>query len=234
MPNRRIALIVADEANRALYLAHLTRHPGFELEPHVSVTTFAQQAAGKAYCGIVADIGTLIRSQSEEKRFFADLCQSFPILRVRPGPDPGSLSGLVEGKNLGRLSGPELVERFLGEVCAAWTPRGVRTRSRRQLVISAEEFRLPPPGGQDGRRVSLGDLSLGGCFVITPHPGQEGERRWLTLPDRPDLTALEVAIKWVIPWGQPTQHLPGYGGRFQSISETQRLIVAELVARGSA
>lgn len=216
----RIVLIARPEAERDFYLSFLAPfHDEVEVEWYEGVTAFRRECSTKAYVGFIVELRTLIKSTNIEKVFFSKVGESFPVLRVRSGPEPGQFSGLMEGGPLRDLNGPELLERFIRTVCLKTMPRGIRGSDRLNVVLSVLLHDVP--NAEKPIRAIVHNISETGCFVVSPEDFHSGDIIGIEIRELSDRTAIPSEICWVQPWGQDLRNFPGFGARYLHMTPEQ-------------
>jgi hypothetical protein len=216
-----IVLIANNDADLEFFRKSLEAFEFVQVKEFLSLNDFRENCGNDLYSGFLVDIRTLIRSSSSEKRFFAMLLEVFPVMRVTRKPGTGDFSGLVESKDLGKYRGQALLDAFIQDWCLLNPPREIRVSSRNTIYLSGmisfgDEF------SQDqSARVTIENISDGGCFVVTNHDGINHDKLWLVITELRDQTPIECHVKWRKPWGVTTRYLPGIGVAFGGLSKMQ-------------
>lgn len=215
----RLAIIALEENEREFYEDLLSGYSDLIPESFSTIPQFKVECTGKDYSGIVVDNRTLIRSTMEDRDFFSQLCEGFPVMRISRSSDRTSISCLVEGKQLVDLKGRQLLDHFINRECREVIAHQVRISQRKKVFFNTY---LQTSGSDEPLRTNLWDISEGGCFVITTdNQRKEGEEVTITIHDLNDKTPIQGEIKWLKSWGSDAHKLPGYGLEFKEISDSQ-------------
>lgn len=224
-----IAIVARAEVDRRAYEALLRGH-GAEARLYESLADLKRRAGNARYRGVLIDLKAIIGCSQEERGLLREMDESFPVLRVQRQAG-GRLSGIF-GAHHGE--GEEVLVRFLGEIRARFMPRGLRENRRRLLSLSVL---VAEPGGQTPSvHACTQDASERGLFLVLPEVGSDGSLRrapgdpvYLSVPDLGDATPIEAVVRWGLPWGTSTRHVPGYGLEFAQIGEIQESRLCELL-----
>lgn len=216
-----IVLIANDDADLEFFRESLKIFDFVQLKEYGSLSDFRESCGNDLFSGFLVDIRTLIRSSSSEKRFFAMLLEAFPVMRVTRKPGSGEFSGLVESKDLGKYRGQALLEAFIQEWCLLNPPREIRVSSRNTIYLSGMISFGDAFEAEQATRVTIENISDGGCFVITNYDGLNYDKLWLVITELRDQTPIVGHIKWRKPWGLTSRYLPGLGIAFGGLSKMQ-------------
>ena len=115
MDNKKlnISLIVRDQESSELYNGLLSGFEELHLETYQNIRQFKESSNAKNFEGIIIDVRTLIEAATDEKAFFLQIRDGFPILNVSWAMDKKGLNCFIEGKEEFRLKGVKLLEYFI-------------------------------------------------------------------------------------------------------------------------
>lgn len=229
-----IVLIAAKEADRRFYRKLLSLHDAVDIEVYESFQNLKNNCFEKLYCGFVVDLRTLVQSSKIEKNLFATLLNGFPVMRVNRKRDQDAFAGLVHGVDAASsMRGPDLLKYFISEICLKTPPRGIRTDTRKTVYLSAlltaceaDPHLLAPKPDEQTLKVTLGNVSEGGAFIISNLAVQKNQYVQIIIPAMSDQTPVGAVVKWHKPWKNQSRYLPGFGVAFTAIKPNQ---VEELV-----
>jgi hypothetical protein len=228
---KNIVLIVDNEERQKLYNAPLSNYQNVSIEFFKSAREFRDSISPKKnYSGFIIDLRTLIKSKPEDKRFLYELVESFPVMHISHSQDKKTIKG-----NIGNTSynDKKLFDYFLNDLCPRFSPRGMRTFKRKKLYLNVYLALSQNPCEDELIKANTGDISEGGCFIITPQTiPKDNYRDIYVIPKGlADQRLIACTVKWVLPWGQATRHLPGVGVEFKNLSASQSEEIRALIRK---
>jgi c-di-GMP-binding flagellar brake protein YcgR len=127
----------------------------------------------------------------------------------------------------------KLFDYFLNDLCRRFAPRGMRTFKRKSLYLNVYLALSPGVSGNELIKANTCDISEGGCFVITTQTIPKDNYRDLYIIPKglTDQRQIACTVKWVLPWGQATRHLPGVGVKFKNLGAFQREEIRALIRK---
>jgi Tfp pilus assembly protein PilZ len=219
---KNIVLVVDNEERQKLYNAPLSNYQNVSIEFFKSAREFRDCISPKKnYSGFIIDLRTLIKSKPEDKSFLYELMESFPVMHISHSQDKKTIKG-----NIGNTSynDKKLFDYFLNDLCPRFSPRGMRTFKRKKLYLNVYLALSPDAREDDLIKANTGDISEGGCFIITTQSITKDKSRdiYVIIKELTDPSPIACSVKWVLPWGQATRHLPGVGVEFKNLNPSQK------------
>jgi Tfp pilus assembly protein PilZ len=226
---KNIVLIVDNEERQNLYDAPLTNYQNVSYERFKSAREFRDSISPKKnYSGFIIDLRTLIKTKPGDKSFIYELMESFPVMHISHSLDKKTIKG-----NIGNTSynDKKLFDYFLNDLCPRFSPRGMRTFKRKNLYLNVYLALSPDAPGEELIKANTGDISEGGCFVITTQtiPKDNSRDIYVIPKELADQSPIACTVKWVLPWGHATRHLPGVGVEFKDLGASQREEIRALI-----
>ena len=163
-----VALIASSEEDRHFFKRRLSSFSGLACQFFSSIRQFKSQCPGTRYSCLMIEIKTLFKSTPSEKRFFNFLLDQFSVMRVRVNSDKSDFSGFVENMELTGLSGDQVLDLFLRDLCGRQAPRGIRMEGRTSVHLSVYLDFTDTTGQARRIKATTLDVSEGGCFIVTP------------------------------------------------------------------
>ncbi|MGD2089234.1 MAG: PilZ domain-containing protein [Candidatus Aminicenantes bacterium] len=228
---KNIVLIVDNEERKSLYNASLTNYKNVSIERFKSASEFRDSIyQEKNYSGFIIDLRTLIRTKPGDKSFLYELTESFPVMHISHSLDKKTIKGNI-GNN--SYNDKKLFDYFFNDLCPRFSPRGLRAFKRKNLYLNVYLALSPDASGDELIKANTSDISEGGCFVITPHaiPKDNSRDIYVIPKGLADQCPITCTVKWVLPWGLATRHLPGVGVAFKNLSESQREEIRSLIRK---
>jgi hypothetical protein len=217
---KNIAVIVNNDDNLNFYLSYLKKYLGFRFRVYASAEDLLNESQQRnRYCGVIVDIRTMLKAAPGEKEILNELIDSFPAVRISRSPNKKGVTGNIRDKN---LQDHALFDYFLNDLCLHFHPRGVRTKKRKRLFLNVSLDFFNPNDSQLPVKANTVDVSEEGSFILGTMEVQKGEKIQLVINELDDQTPIQCTIKWIMPWGQSHNHLPGFGTRFDSMTHQQR------------
>ncbi len=217
---KKLVLICSHEESLDLYKSQLAPYKNIRLESYRTGRDFLDTTSkNKSYCGFMVDLRTILKGSPEDKDFFYELLNSFPVMRISHSKDKKTIKGNFRSKN---YLGKEVYDYFLNDICAHFEPRGIRTTSRRHVFLNLL-LRFPNRGAESYPvKTNTVDVSESGLFIVDPRPPKKHEPFRVVINELSDSTAIEGTVRWVLPWGESIRHLPGFGCDLKSIKPQQK------------
>jgi len=147
------------------------------------------------------------------------LIESFPVIRITHTPDRKVIKGNIRDKN---IQGKELFDYFVDEACHRFSPRGIRSKKRKNLFLNAQVEIEKKNSQKEIFKTNTLNVSEEGLFIISTLEVNEGDVFNLIISEFSDKQPIQCIVKWIQPWGSTAKKLPGFGGAFASISPTQQ------------
>jgi PilZ domain len=224
--HKSIAVIVGDDENRSLYFSYFKEYPIFRFRHFFSAAELMKETEkNHRYCGIIVDLRTILKESPKDKEILNELIDSFPSIRIARSPDKQGVIGNIRDKN---LQDKALFDYFLNDLCQHFLPRGIRTQKRKSLFlnVSLDFFKIKdshaPTNKNDPIKANSVDVSEEGSFILGTMDVKKDEKLQLVITELKDQTPIKCTIKWIMPWGQSHNHLPGFGASFDSMTQNQR------------
>lgn len=228
---KNIVLIVDNEERQNLYDAPLSNYQNISIERFKSAREFRHSISQKKnYSGFIIDLRTLIKTRPGDKSFLYELMESFPVMHISHSLDKKTIKGNI-GNN--SYNDKKLFDYFINDLCPRFSPRGMRTFRRKNLYLNVHLALSPDACEEDLIKANTSDISEGGCFVITQHSlPKDNFRDIFVIPlEMVDQRPIVCNVKWILPWGQATRHLPGVGVEFKDLSALQREEIRTLIRK---
>jgi len=228
---KNIVLIVDDEERQKLYDAPLANYKNVSIERFKSAREFRESISPqKNYLGFIIDLRTLIKTKPGDKSIIYELMESFPVMHISHSLDKKTIKGNI-GNN--SYNDKKLFDYFLNDLCPHFYPRGMRTFKRKNLYLNVYLALSPDASGDEFIKANSGNISEGGCFIITtqPIPKDKSGDIYVIIKELADQRPIASTVKWALPWGQATRHLPGVGVEFKDLSTSQRAEIRTLIRK---
>jgi hypothetical protein len=217
-----VALIAPLEVARDLYRARLAEL-GATCEIFPDLESFIRDGVQLDISGIIIDFRGFFGASAAARQNFLGMDTTLPVMQIRYNPSTQDISGTFDGRF---LAGAEVIDAFLQNKCAPTQARRLRRSHRHTvhvpLTLLEESTNFP-------RAAATLNLSHEGMFVVLAEqlPAREATVR-LVLRDLPE-NPLTLKVRWVVPWGVTTRHLPGFGAEFIAYSDAQQRFVQSLL-----
>jgi Tfp pilus assembly protein PilZ len=228
---KNIVLIVDDVEIQRLYDIPLSNYQNVSIERFISAREFRDSISQKKnYTGFIIDLRTLIKTKPDDKSFLYELMASFPVMHISHSLDKKTIKGNI-GNN--SYNDRKLFDYFFNDLCPRFSPRGMRISKRKNLFLSVYLALSPAACGDEFIKANTGDISEGGCFIITTQtiPKDNSFDIYVIPKELKDQRATACTVKWVLPWGEATRHLPGIGVEFKDLSASQREEIRTLIRK---
>jgi hypothetical protein len=224
----RIAVISMNDGGGKFYHLLIDQFKDVIIEFYKTIGQFKEECSGKKYTGIIIDIYTIVSASTEEKGFFFSLQKGLPVMQMKHGFQPMEVSGFVDPKKAGELSGIELVENFIHSNCMKTQPRGIRIFERKKVLLKIQ-FLLSKKDLPFNSE--LLDISQDGCFIMVPHGVnvQNENRVWITINDLKDHDLITCTVKWKKTQMANDKLMVGLGTQFEKISKKQKMEILEIL-----
>jgi hypothetical protein len=222
---------VDNEERQNLYDAPLSNYQNVSIERFKSAWEFRHNSCPqKNYSGFIIDLRTLIKTKPGDKSYIYELKESFPVMHISHSLDKKTIKGNI-GNN--SYNDKKLFDYFLNDLCPRFSPRGLRTFTRKNLFLNVYLALSPDAPGDELIKANTSDISEDGCFIITTQTiPKDNSRDIYVIPKKlADQSPIACIVKWVLPWGQATRHLPGVGGEFKDLSASQREEIRPLIRK---
>lgn len=190
-----------------------------------SLREMREKLRGAAYCGLLIDVPTLIKSAGAEKRLAHSILEHYPVLRLRFDPASGVIHGLFYGQSEPK---GDVVGDFVALATSTFSPRAMRGEEREDIVLNVLVHRDPSCQSANAERAVTVNASLGGCFIYTCADYAVGEEVGLEIMEVSDRTPIRCRLRWRVEWGK-SMSLPGIGVAFEAISPEQSQELAALL-----
>ncbi|MCP5049050.1 MAG: hypothetical protein GY940_17905, partial [bacterium] len=146
--------------------------------------------------------------------------------------DKKNVKGNIRDKN---LQDKELFDYFINDLCRHFIPRGIRTTKRRSMFLNVSlDFAPEPAGNAEPKspvKANTVDVSEDGSFILGNMEVRRGDTFRLVINELENQAPIECMVKWVLPWGETANHLPGFGASFGSLGESQKEELVTLLRR---
>lgn len=221
----RLGVLAASTKSRELYARFLEPFKDMcDLEYYASggeLSAGLTENPYKLYNGFIIDLKTLLKAEMNDKDFYYELIESFPVLRVSHSPDGKVIKGNYQNRS---IENDQLFHYFLDEVCHSFPGRGIRMFPRRAIFLNVL---VHSPETVDNKEsapwiANTLNVSGNGLFIISTHSVRKGDIRHIVLRDLSHQEPIEIQVKWTLPWGQTIRHLPGFGAALLNISPAQK------------
>lgn len=226
-------MISMNEGGGKFYHLLIERFKEVTIEFYKTVGQFKKECGDKKYNGIIVDMYTIVSASTEEKGFFFSMQKGLPVMQMKHGFQPQEVSGFIDQKKVGKLSGIEFVENFIHTSCMKIPPRGIRLFERKKILLKIQllltQKDLPIKG-------ELLDISQEGCFIMVPHEVsiQNENRIWITINDLMDKDLIACSVKWKKTQLTNDKSVVGLGAKFEKISKKQKTEILDLLKNASS
>lgn len=187
------------------YKRFLERHD-VSLIHALSIAQLGQTLPDTSISGFMVEIQVAVKATDTEKDLLHTLERIFPNVKTNWNPTDG-FRALHHGAG---KSGEENLLAFVQD-CRKFKPRALRKDKRHERKCNVL-FWPADASEETAQRAYTLDISLGGLFVCTCDPPQEGSTVWATLREV-DTRPFKVLVKWKLAWGV-AMRTPGFGGSF--------------------
>ncbi|OFZ56215.1 MAG: hypothetical protein A2428_02385 [Bdellovibrionales bacterium RIFOXYC1_FULL_54_43] len=182
-----------------------------------SLDALKQNHAKEAFLGFVVDSRAVVSGSPEEKQFFGELEKSFPVLRVTINPLSQKCTGVVHSSTMSEHD----AFRWLFDQCSGAKPKAIRNRRRRPVFLNLTISTGLSTSEKEAIRANTADASDEGMFIVSLADKKPGDRVFVTVRDFSDSTPIEGEVRWCLPWGASSHHLPGFGIQITKMSTVQ-------------
>lgn len=229
----RIAMISMNNDGGKFYNLLIAHFKEVIIEFYKTIGQFKKECGEKKYTGIIIDMYTIVSSSTEEKGFFFSLQKGLPVIQMKHGFQPLEVSGFVDQKKAGELSGIKLVENFIHSNCIKTQPRGIRMFERKKVLLKIQ-FLLSKENLPINSE--LLDISQEGCFIMVPSEVnvQKENRIWITINDLKDKNLITCIVKWKKTQLANDKPMVGLGTKFETISKKQKTEILDLLKNASS
>jgi hypothetical protein len=210
----KIILIVDNEERQRLYDVPLSHYKNVSIERYKSAREFRNSITKNShFSGFIIDLRTLIKTKTEEKNFLYELRESFPVMHISHSLDKKTIKGNI-GCN--SFNDRRLFDYFFHDLCPRFSPRGVRIFKRKNLFLNVYLALSPTVSENNLIKANTIDISEGGCFIVTTHfiSLDSTSNIYIIPKELSDQSPIVCTLKWGLPWGKATHHLPGVGVEF--------------------
>ncbi len=168
------------------------------------------------YSGALLDFMTKMKSSSSEKKVLSEISETFPMMIVKPAPEPGR----IQTFSFSDIKNITTIENFIEKECRNYKPRIIRASEKKNLVFNVIVSDNPKFSGGLLERTVTVTVSASGCFVFSVNERTPDSVVWIVFREMEDKTPIKAVVRDVLPWGQK-RRFPGYSLEFQSIKESQ-------------
>lgn len=219
-----IVVIANDEDSLELYRSHLKEYKDMTYHYYTSASGFLRAVSKDTrYRGFVVDLRTMLKASSGEKDLLNQLIDNFPAIRISHSLDRGTVKGNIKDRH---LQDKELFDYFIDDLCRHFIPRGIRTQKRKDMF-----FNIAVDFDDEQIQSNTVNLSKEGAFILCNRIVKKGDRFVLRIKELADQEPIECTVKWVLPWGESAQHLPGFGANFSRIKPPQKEELVQLLQK---
>ncbi|MCP5104725.1 MAG: hypothetical protein GY950_15175 [bacterium] len=228
---KEIVIITPGRESMALYKMYLTTHTEFAFRNYFSIEEFsAEMFNSQNYAGFIVDLRSILKAEGNARETFTNLTEAFPMVRISHSIDKKTVKGNIRDKN---YQDKELFDHFMKDLCRGFTPRGLRTKKRKDAFLNVLLDFSADASGKNTVKTNSANISENGGFFITGHETGKGDTVYLQIKELSDHSPIQCTVKWVQPWGSTIRHLPGFGVSFTQIKPAQAEELARLL-RGPA
>lgn len=185
------------------------------------ITQFSEyfrQVPLRTYNGLLFDVSSLVRLDSDEKNLAHDLINIFPALRLKWDPVAKRIRTLFYGlSQIRELS----LENFISETCKPFQARAFRNSDRIPRNLNVRLSRTGSFDDADTLRSFTANVSPMGAFIVTMEKLEVSSFVWLQFLELEDQSPIQAEIRWSVEWGK-AMCIPGIGVKFVSINDEQR------------
>lgn len=212
----RLLLVAEDNESRAAYLEAL-RHIDAEVDCIATPDEMNGLLIDASYSGLLVDVPTMIRCESQNKNRITEIMERFPVLRLIYNAKMGGIRGVAQG---GTIRDNREIMEFVEQECLPFEPRSIRGMRRQDLVFNVMLLRDIAANDLVGERTVTVNVSSDGCFVCSMAEWQVHSQAWLVVNEFEDKTPIELKVRWRRNWGQ-FMLMPGIGTSFQTMTRDQ-------------
>jgi hypothetical protein len=214
-----IGMVARAEEMQTFLREHLTSL-GAQVRPFPALQALKDTLHTERFSGFVVDLRTLVGASAAEKALAHALEQAFPFMRVNGTLSAGRLTGHIRGES---LLGEAACAAFLERYCRPFGLKKFRAEQRKQLHLSMSWSRVDGPQAATPMLATTMNVSRCGMFIIDPTAAVDvGTRVHVHLFPAGYTGPLLGVVRWYLPWGQSTQHPPGFGMELIELSAAQR------------
>jgi PilZ domain len=193
---------------------------GAQVRPFPALQAVKEVLHTELFSGFVVDLRTLVGASAAEKALAHALEQAFPFMRVIGNLPAGRFTGHIRGES---LLGEAACVAFLERYCRPFGLKQFRVEQRKQLHLSVSWSRVDGPRAAAPILATTMNVSRHGMFIIDPTAAVDvGTRVYVHLSPARHTGPLLGVVRWCLPWGQSTQHPPGFGMELIELSEAQQ------------
>lgn len=217
----KILLVVKDMERKARFLRKMD-----ELDTAFSVVCSLQeailQASEEPHCGVLIDMLLMVRVPVSLKASVEGLLYGLPSATLNIHVSSGDIRILTRGATVSECSS---IDQFV-KVCAGFSPKTIFPKKRESLYFNAlldrdTEF-------TSAERTACIDISSGGCFLFSVRDDLAiGDTVWIKLVGIGHDYPVKGVVSWIRVWGT-TQHIPGIGVNFISVSDELKKTIYEM------
>lgn len=221
-----IALVSSDANDTQDYLTLLISL-GADVRHFGSIIDLKIKSGSEHYHGLAIDFKTALQSSPSEKIFFSEQEAIFPVIRLGKDPANNQIIGIVRGH---ALDTDQIFPFFVHEKCREFPSRGIRRdkRERRHLSVWVSDH-SDMEEASTIKAVTM-DVSTGGLFIISITTKPLNEIVWIRVKEFEDSSPVRGTVCWGREWGKTIWQVPGYGIRFDGLSDSQHADLLKFMA----
>ncbi len=231
-----ILLFVNDAETQNLYEFHIHTYPNVEIFQYQNFQQLMASISKKSrFSGIIVDLRTMMKASPQERESLHELMEVFPAMRISHSMDKQKVKGNIKDKN---VEDKALFDYFFNDLCCNFTPKGIRCSKRYTLFLNIwldisqhPDVHNPLISPEGLLKVNTENVSEDGLFINTTIPVQENGTISLIFNELIDRSPIQCVVKWILPWGESINHLPGFGAEFTAIKPNQKEELATLIKR---
>lgn len=219
-----IVIIANDEDSLKLYRSQLDNYKNMTFHYYRSAGEFLNEVSkNNHYRGFIIDLRTMMKASPDEKELMHQLIDNFPAIRISHSLDRRVVKGNIRGRH---LQNKELFDYFIDDLCRHFIPRGIRTQKRKDMF-----FNVALEIGDSQELSNTVNLSKDGAFILCNKELKKGDTFVLKIKELTDQEPIQCTVKWVLPWGESAQHLPGVGAYFSRMKPNQKEELIKLLRK---
>ncbi|WP_243546683.1 PilZ domain-containing protein [Pseudodesulfovibrio tunisiensis] len=215
MNSTRMLLICERGFARAAYVERV-RGLGVEVDCIEEPDTLRHELSEVPYSGLLIDVPTMIRSESNAKGWLTGFMARFPVLRLVFDPRCGGIRGL--NQDFAICDNADIAD-FVMDKCIRNAPVSVRKARRIELELGVELLDRADSVSARERTRTL-NVSKQGCFVLSDHVWPVDKTMWIVVNEFEDKTPIGLKICWSRE-SRAASLVPGVGARFETLTERQ-------------
>ena len=220
-----IALITTDVELTNIASNAVQRETDYELVQVPTINDYKTWARDNHSHGVMIDMKTLLRGSDDERFFLNELSKFLPVAKIRQVPGKDEITGSYEWEGSSSVTDEDFMGGFVKTMKRFEESLLRRDSVRKQVILNVRVYH---PDWKTAVRSNTVNVSLGGLFFISSKKNPKDRWVEVELTDWPKLTRLRAEIRWHLPWGRTRKHYPGFGVRFEPLTEMQRAILVDL------